>query len=1271
MRLPALMTTMGNNQEDKATRRFTFGWRCLAIVLLVLLTAGSAIAQLAGKGSITGTVKDKTGAVITGAQIVATNTATGVSYKVESGNSGLYTFLSLDPGIYTVRTTAKGFEEQRQENIHVNALETVTYVPELTIGSVEQVVTVTDEPPMIETSNATLGSTMEQESYAELPVEMGAYGSPDQRRATDFAYLMPGVQGNGSTTNATTSAGIVNGSGNKGTVAAVYIDGIPFIRAGGAGDPRFVWSAISVDAVDQFQVQTVGYSAIYEGQGVMNYTIKQGALKPHVSMYEFFRNTALNTWGFWKATDPITGALKKPVQHMNEYGIDISGPLVPYGRLKNKIFLFANYNGYRYSATNPTAMSFPTLAEQQGDFSALLSLGTPYKIYDPFTQTACTAKSTNGPCRYQYGYTGGSGTGAAGNPVLSGSSVNVIPSTEFSTIAKAMQSYVPTLTNQNLTNNYVGQNATSLSNWSTTERIDYNISASDTFSVFAAFGRQASSWPVGQSTSGRNVGPIPYNYGQAYAPKTAVGAIEEVHVFSPALVNQFKYGYARYYGPTFDTNQNSAYSASTIGLTGLPAGQAQNSFPIVSFNSTANAPTNWGGTSAYVATAGNYTLLDNLVWNKGKHSITVGGQVEFLQYNYVYATGGTTPLTMTLALTETAGLKASSNSAPTYTATSATGNAYASFLIGEVDKASYTEYLQTETGSRWRAYAGYVQDNWKLTPRLTLDAGVRYDFYPPLREVHDAQSFFNPNLANPVTGINGAVQYAGTGTNTCNCDTPIKNYHKNIAPRFGFAYQIDSKTVLRGSYGIMFTHGNYIGGLAYTMGSLGFSNSLSLSATSTLLAGLDLTGSKNAVSSISAPAGSASGPAFGTGYLNSTQYAATSGSYSGLSTAAGPTTYYVDPSLYSRSPEFENWSLGIQRQLTNNLALNVTYVGSEGHFVTTDGSNGRGYWANQINPQYLTTLGSNLALAATSANCTTYSLSCPTYFNTSYTLATALKPFPYHSVSEQYSMIGNTFYNSIQATVTLRNWHGLTLNSNYSFSRSIDDAGTFRTGWFVPAGTVDLQSSKHFSADRIERSESTTGQPHHAVVTAVYELPFGKTILNQNRLVKAFVGGFKYSTVYQTYSGSPLAVTASTTNTNPATSTAMPTLNPNYYGNPRINGKWGKGITYDNSSKSYIDSNAFQTNTAYQFGNAPRTGAYNLRGPSFSQWDNALVRSFPMHFISNAAKLNFRAEVYNTTNRSYFAINSSAWGASAFGQVTTNGSAPTNRSFQFSGRLDF
>lgn len=1244
------------------------------VALLVTLSLiGSAGAQLAGKGAITGTVSDPTGAVVPGATVTATNTATKVSVTQTSASAGEYTISPLEPGIYTINVKAPGFEGLNQLDVHVNALETYTYSPKMTVGGQGETITVDTAPPALETSNATLGATMENEMYSALPIEMGAYGQPDQRRATDFAFLMPGVQGNNTSGNATTNTGIVNGSGSRGGVSAVYIDGTPFVRAGGNGDPRFVWTAISVDAVDQFQVQTSGYSAIYEGQGIQNYTVKQGGVKYHGSVYEFFRNTALDTYGFFGSVpNPLTGLVKKPVEHSNEYGINLSGPLVPFGYLKDKLFAFGNYNGFRFANATPTIMTFPNLAQQRGDFSGItqtingVTAGVP--IYDPSSQAACTANSSSGPCRYQYGYGPGATPGAAGNPIVTGPS-NIIPASQFSAIALKLQSFLPKLSNQNQLNNYIATNRSGLSNWSTTDRIDYVISPKNTLTMVAAIGRQASSIPVGQTTAGRNVGPVPYNFGQAFAPKTAVGIIEDTYTITNHLVNQFKYGYARYNGPSFNADQLPAYSATSLGLTGLPTGPAQQSFPIVTFSGV-DAPTNWAGTSPNVTIAENYTLLDNLQYVRGKHTVTVGAQIAWLLYNVVSATGGSTPLTLGNAVTETAAFTLSSNAAPTFAVAPNTGLAYASFLVGQVDNGSFTQFGVQEVGTRFRAISPYVQDNWKATSKLTLDLGLRWDYFPTLLEVHDNMSFFNPNLANPVTGQNGALQFTGTGLNTCNCDTPVKNYFKNFGPRLGLAYQVDPKTVIRASYGVMFTHGNAVGGSATSLGSLGFSSAQSFTRSGTQLSTFPLTGSNSAIPAFAAPCGRTAGPAYGTGYTLSGTTGCGGAVYTGAPLAVG----YADAYLGSRAPEYINYTFGFQHQWSNAFTSTMTYVGSQGHFLPADGTNARGYFADQLDPKYLA-LGSNLALSGSklTAYCAANSGLCPATpagFNTTQTLGQLLKPFPYQSVGDSFGYVANSNYHALQVSLNMRPSHGLTFMVNYTWSRSIDDGGNFRSGYAIPA--LYAQSTHDWAADRIERTVSTSNQPQHLVVTGVWDLPIGKTVLANNAVERTIFGGFKFSSIFQAYSGSPLAITAASCGTNPAQGLCLPTVNPNYptFKNARINGKWGAGYTAGTlTPKSYIDSSAFQTTPAYLFGNVSRTAPFNLYGPGNYNLDLALVRSFPLH-ITESSRFNFRAEWYNVTNHTLFGIASTQFGNANFGQVTSNASQ-TRKSAQFSARIEF
>jgi hypothetical protein len=226
---------MRTAQISKMFRRITAAF----VVLLTIAFTSAAVAQLSGKGSIRGTVLDQTGAVVGNATVTAINKGTNVRTVRATTSAGDYELSSLDPGDYVVTVSAQGFEGFKQQNVHVNALEVANLNVKLTVGASTETVTVTEAPPALETTNATLGATMEQAMYAALPLEMGAGGNFDQRRATDFALLMPGVQGNETNGNATTNVGVINGSGSRGAAAAVYINGIPFTNASGEGDTRF------------------------------------------------------------------------------------------------------------------------------------------------------------------------------------------------------------------------------------------------------------------------------------------------------------------------------------------------------------------------------------------------------------------------------------------------------------------------------------------------------------------------------------------------------------------------------------------------------------------------------------------------------------------------------------------------------------------------------------------------------------------------------------------------------------------------------------------------------------------------------------------------------------------------------------------------------------------------------------------------------------------------------------------------------------------------
>jgi hypothetical protein len=631
---------------------------------------------------------------------------------------------------------------------------------------------------------------------------------------------------------------------------------------------------------------------------------------------------------------------------------------------------------------------------------------------------------------------------------------------------------------------------------------------------------------------------------------------------------------------------------------------------------------------------------------------------------------------MNLSNTETAQV-----SGKTATAAS-NGLPYASFLLGAVDSGSYTQYapVAQETGARYRPYAFYATDDWKLTSKLTVNAGLRWDVMPPMQEAQNRISFLNPTAANPVTGNNGILQFAGSGTDGCNCSSPMQTYYKNFGPRLGFAYQFAQKVVLRGSYGIYYGKGGGTSGGQTTLPSTNME--------------LGFAAAPNPVS----PGDSL--PAF---YLNNSQYfnnAGIANTAFGTSTVATPPVFdsayatyystaavspykvsstlaYLDPKYGGRTPTFEGWSLGYQILVTKDMTATVSYVGNQGHFLVPTGSP-RGYWSNQLDPQYLS-LGATLGATATAAN-TPGGLPYPTFNNK---VSQALLAFPqYSGISDTTPAVGNSNYNALQMFIQERLSHGLSFMLSYTYSKTIDDVGTFRTGYAIPAGALANQPSKSWAIDRIERSLSTQDQPQNLVFTSTYDLPFGKDhIGGGNPIVRAIVGGWRLSDVFSYVSGNPLALTSSTCTGVTGQGTCMPAYAPGFTGSARQNGGWGHGATRLNlSSMQYINPAAFvQTGSysnEYVLGDVARTAPDGLRGPGNYNIDGSLRRTFGL-WKNDRVKFVFDAAVFNAVNHVWFGSSAStadgsigsSVGSSSLGTIA--GQANNPRQFQMSGHFNF
>ena len=552
--------------------------RVISCLLAALLAVAIATAQVGGSGTIQGTVTDPSGAIVAGATVVAVNGATGVQTSRKTTDAGFFVLSPLQPGEYTVTVKADGFQTTTQEHLVVVALGILGFNATLQLGTSSQTITVEAAPPVLHTDDATLGSTMENDVYAALPLAMN--GVP--RDPTQFVGLVPGVD-NSSTQAAGPSTAAFNGGQTYQN--EVYLEGLPLTSAGTEGDTRYLAFAVSVDAVDQFQVETNGAKAQYQGQGVENYVIKSGTNAFHGAAFEYFRNTDLDARGFFPAI--------RPVERQNEYGGLIGGPIK-----KNRIFFFTNYDGYRYdSGLNPTLQSVPTTTERTGDFSAF-----PAQIYDPASQTCAGAVCTRTPF--------------AGN---------IIPTSRISPISQSLQSYLPAPTNANIQNNYLPSLPILVNTYNMTGKIDAFLSDRHRLSGFFANGHYATNFTGSLSQTGAGVLPEPYTQGRIVEEAVKMAQLHDTFTIRPTLLNQFSYSFNRIWIPLQNPTVSGDYPQKA-GIKGLPPSVVDDTFPDITFSGGTNAPGNWQGTNAhfYNEAANTFTAQDNIMWVKGKHSLIFG-----------------------------------------------------------------------------------------------------------------------------------------------------------------------------------------------------------------------------------------------------------------------------------------------------------------------------------------------------------------------------------------------------------------------------------------------------------------------------------------------------------------------------------------------------------------------------------------------------------------------------------------------------------------------
>jgi hypothetical protein len=1150
-----------------------------------MIAAIPLLAQVGGTGSIEGTVTDPSGAVVVGATVTATNIATGVATVHTTTDAGLYVLPLLTPGEYSVTVKAAGFQTLTEEHVIVDALANVGLSPKLQIGAASQSVTIAAGASILKTDDVALGSSMENNVYDALPLAMNG----SARDPSAFAGLAVGVDN-----YSTQAAGPSTGSFNGGQTYQneVYIEGLPLTSAGTEADTRNLAFGVSVEAVDQFQVETAGAKAMYEGQGVENYVFKSGTNQFHGGVFEYFRNTDFDARGFF--------ATSTPVEHQNEFGGTFSGPI-----RKNKAFFFGSYDGYRYdSASPPGYQSIPTTAERSGDFSAF-----PQLIYDP--------------------------NSATGTNVRTPFPNNMIPASRISLISQSFESYLPTPTNSGIQNNYLASLPELVHNNNTTEKVDYNLSDRNRLFGVLSYGKYSTNFTGSLTPISTSTLEPPYTDGRVVAETSTVVQIHDSYVVSPTVVNQFSLSFSRLWIPLGSDSSGGAYPMKA-SLTGLPPGLESLAFPDMSFAGN-NAPVGWDGTNSHVYNEAQNTfdVQNNVIWVKGKHNLTLGFQFQALQDNETE----TQYASFSFSNNETAQFS------PTGTLMSTTGLGYASYLLGAVDSASAAQYAVAETGGRYKTYAFYAQDDYRVSSRLTLNLGLRENIWSPFTEVNNVMSFLNPTAQNPLAGnIPGTLEFAGNGADSCGCSTPVKQHNLNLAPRLGLAYRVDDKTVIRAGYGIFYAHAGGVGGRTngrMGLGQLGYTSANSFGST--------VTGQPAFYWQSGFPANPLPppffNPSYGIGYIP-----ASVGAAIGAGPSTGQTIPYGDPNYGGKAPYYEDWSFNVQRTLTPNLVLTVAYSASAGHWLP--GASVDGEFTNQIPEQYLP-LGSLLGQTLTATTLAQAQAMFPNihipFPNFTGTIGQALKPFPqYSGISDPWLDVGNSTYNALQVSANHRLTHGLSYMINYTWSKELDD----------------LSGARDPNKDYLEKGPGSIDHPQVAAATFVYQLPFGAghNWNSANRVLSSAMSHWQFSGIFTFSSGAPLTITGNCTSGG-ILGNCYPNYNTSFSGSVWQNGTPGTGNI---GTTAYLNKAAFVDPPAYTVGDIARSAPLGLFAPHTADFDLSLRREFQ---VRERISLALQADAFNLNNAVHFAAPGTGIDSASFGIFSSMANQP--RKLQFSARISF
>lgn len=1190
------------------------------LCLFVTFSVFGAYAQFADRAVITGIVTDTTGAAVPAAQVRIIDQSTGVATAVGTNDAGNYSTPPLQLGTYTVEVRKEGFKTYSRTGIALSGGQTYREDVKLEVGAVTESVEVQAVAGQINTENPTVSHTVGETYYRDMPAVMGA----DIRLAESLLQLQPGfvpMQPNGDAIfRGSQFTSRINGGQTMATEN--WFDGAAFGYAEGHQGTQE--SSVPYPSVQEMTVVENTFSAQYghTSGGFVTYTTKSGTDKLHGNLYDFYGSDKFDASNYFVGPQlKAQGLNNKLPLGQNNWGFALGGPVPKLG----KTFWFFNLDGMDYHSTVNTGFvnTLATPLQKQGDFSEFLdttnivaqdALNRPIyqgEIFNP----ASTRQVGGVPVRDGYGFDPTTGLPIAGQ-------ANIIPSTDplWSPMATAVIPLMPGLDRNTLRQNGFGGNSDdndkiNVRTWLLRFDHTFNQKFSISNTYYENIRPRTAHCGGPQGCQTENNGQTNPSANDAYIGQgffqritNHFDHVQINYVIKPNLFNHTTLAYDRWLMKGHMLSGGVGWNQK-LGL-GLPDQPIFNEagFPQLNFNGPVGYThygTPWASDGADINNR--FQFLDDVSWVTGKHTIKAGFEyryMDFPQTGWAVNTGGN----FNFNANETAAYDANGNNL-----NGSTGNEFASFILGQVDSANFSVPFKYTPVMKYAS--PWINDDIKLTKKLNVTLGIRFDWQSGLSEKYNRFSTFDPTAPNPVGHV-GATVFNGhqaTGKSSW-----------SVGPRVGFAYALNERTVIRGGYGIYYAGVQADSWDPYPVDGYQ-TNPVAPNTTNGLAPAFYFNGTGACPSNLTQLSGTSISCGWPAGAIILPPQLKADVSNGGNPVGVDPHTYTM--------PRYQNWSISFQRQLSNNMSVDIAYVGNHGTRLI-DGRTSGGVRSN-MNPGSVLDLGSAVLGAqiingVPDATAAAAGITSP-YPTFSGSVAQALRPWPqYQQINWRFFNYGSSHYNALQASFERRLSAGLQAKVAYTYSRLMNNGAETGLGSGGPPvqNPSDMRDLYTVSSDDV---------PQILSLGWVYQLPFGsgkKIGGSSSGFVNKVIGNWQVSVVQSYSSGRPLSITM-----------------PNNLGGFLFNAgkfpdKGGKGLsgTFSNPyNDSYLNQSGWSapggSADALAFGNAPREDA-SVRGFKYFNEDFSIFKDT---YFGEGRYVRFESDLGNVFNRVFFCPVDTNW----------------------------